>query len=69
MTLDVTLALIRAIIADVPVAITTGTELLRLISDAVSRFEQGTQADPSPDDIRRLLAEITGNSRRIQSGN
>lgn len=66
MTLDTALALIRAIINDVPVAITTGTELVRLINDAASRLHQPPDREVTHEDIAILIAGIHTRSEDIQ---
>lgn len=67
MTLDNTIALLRAILNDVPVAITTGTELIRLVNEAWSRLAQSGTHKMSPAEIDALVEEISANSREIQS--
>ena len=66
MTLDAALALIRAIINDVPVAITTGAELVRLINDAASRLHQRPDREVTQEDIAILLAGIRACSEDIR---
>lgn len=67
MTLENTIALLRAILNDVPVAITTGTELIRLVNEAWSRLAQSGAHTMSPEEITALVDEINSNSRAIQS--
>ena len=67
MTLERTLALLRTILTDVPVAIATGAELIRLINDAYARLEQSGTHAMSPEEIRVLVDEIKSNSVAIQS--
>lgn len=66
MTLDATIRLLRAILQDVPAAITTGEQLMRLIERAVARLSSLEGREVSREEIDRLVDEIRRNSERIR---
>lgn len=64
MTLNQTLMLLNAIMTDLPQAITTGADLIRLINDAYARLTlKGVHTKA---DIDALLSEIKQRSQQIQ---
>ena len=65
MTLDATISLLRAILHDVPAAITTGEQLMRLIERAVARLSALEGREVSREEIEHLVDEIRRNSERI----
>jgi|JI10StandDraft_1071094.scaffolds.fasta_scaffold59114_5 multidrug resistance efflux pump len=67
MTLQATLDLLRAILADLPAAITTGRELMLLLNRAIDRLGETASGEAvSRADIERLANEIRAASERIQ---
>ncbi|MEQ1756627.1 MAG: hypothetical protein ABL973_21105 [Micropepsaceae bacterium] len=67
MTLERTLALLRTILTDVPAAIATGAELIRLINNAYTRLQHSATHALSPEEISTLVEEIKSSSAQIQS--
>jgi hypothetical protein len=68
MTLQATIDLLRAILADLPAAITTGRDLVMLVNEAYERLAQTANEDEvTREDIERALATILASSRKIQS--
>jgi len=68
MTLQATLDLLRAILRDVPAAITTGRDLISLVNQAHERLVQATgERDVTREDIEHVLAAVLANSRKIQA--
>ena len=67
MTLEATLALLRAIMADLPAAIATGSELIALVNEAFVKLGSAGKGNPTAADIAALVGEIKANSARIQS--
>lgn len=67
MNLDATLQLLRALLADVPVAVRTGEELVHLLAQAQARLSCRVGDTPvTPGDIDALINEIRATSARIQ---
>ena len=67
MSLDTTLQLLRALLADVPVAIRTGEELIHLLAEAQARLSRRAgDTSVTASDIDALINEIRATSARIQ---
>jgi hypothetical protein len=66
MTRDVTLKLLHTLLADLPQAIETGDQLIRLINRAYAQL-RGMKKDVTADDIDALLKKVRATSARIQS--
>ncbi len=67
MTLQATIDLLRAILADLPTAITTGRDLMLLLNRAIDRLgDTGSGRAVSREDIERLADEIRAASTQIQ---
>jgi beta-glucosidase-like glycosyl hydrolase len=68
MTLQATIDLLRAILADLPVAITTGRDLIMVVNQAYERLAQAANEDEiTREDIERAVAGVLANSRKIQA--
>jgi beta-glucosidase-like glycosyl hydrolase len=68
MTLQATLDLLRAILADLPAAITTGRDLIMVVNQAYERLAQAANEDEiTHEDIERAVAGVLANSRKIQA--
>jgi|GEM_PF-2647712 len=66
MTRDTTLRLLTALLADLPQAIETGDQLIRLINRAYAQLGDMDE-DVTAEDIDALLKKIRATSARIQS--
>ncbi|MBU6156242.1 MAG: hypothetical protein KJS87_04875 [Alphaproteobacteria bacterium] len=66
MTRDATLRLLAALLADLPQAIETGDQLIRLINRAYAELKD-MKRDVTAEDIDALLKKIRATSARIQS--
>jgi hypothetical protein len=67
MTLQATIDLLRAILAELPTAITTGRDLMLLLNRAIDRLgDTGSGKAVSREDIERLADEIGAASTLIQ---
>ncbi|MFN9778908.1 MAG: hypothetical protein ACK55V_03255 [Alphaproteobacteria bacterium] len=66
MTRDATLRLLTALLADLPQAIETGDQLIRLINRAYAELKD-MKRDVTAEDIDALLKKIRATSARIQS--
>ncbi len=67
MTLQATLDLLRAILADLPAAITTARELMLLLNRAIDRLGETASGEAvSRAEIERLANEIRAASAQIQ---
>ncbi len=66
MTRDLTLKLLHALLADLPQAIETGDQLIRLINRAYAQLRE-MKGDATTGDIDALLKKIRATSARIQS--
>lgn len=66
MTRDATLRLLTALLADLPQAIETGDQLIRLINRAYAELTD-MKRDVTAEDIDALLKKIRATSARIQS--
>jgi hypothetical protein len=66
MTRDATLRLLAALLADLPQAIDTGDQLIRLINRAYAQLRD-LKKDVTAEDIDALLKKIRATSARIQS--
>ncbi|MFO0350540.1 MAG: hypothetical protein ACK51S_11545 [Alphaproteobacteria bacterium] len=66
MTRDATLRLLTALLADLPQAIETGDQLIRLINRAYAELRD-MKRDVTAEDIDALLKKIRATSARIQS--
>ena len=66
MTRDATLRLLTALLADLPQAIETGDQLIRLINRAYAELKD-MKKDVTAEDIDALLKKIRATSARIQS--
>ena len=68
MTLQATIDLLRAILADLPAAITTGRDLIMVVNQAYERLAQAANEDEiTREDIERAVAGVLANSRKIQA--
>ena len=68
MTLQATLDLLRAILADLPAAITTGRDLILVVNQAYERLAQAANEDKiTREDIERAVAGVLATSRKIQA--
>ncbi|MFN9545007.1 MAG: hypothetical protein ACK59B_17815 [Alphaproteobacteria bacterium] len=66
MNRDATLRLLTALLADLPQAIETGDQLIRLINRAYAELRD-MKRDVTAEDIDALLKKIRAPSARIQS--
>jgi hypothetical protein len=66
MNRDATLRLLAALLADLPQAIETGDQLIRLINRAYADLKD-MKRDVTAEDIDALLKKIRATSARIQS--
>lgn len=66
MTRDATLRLLTALLADLPQAIETGDQLIRLINRAYAELKD-MKRGVTAEDIDALLKKIRATSARIQS--
>jgi hypothetical protein len=66
MNRDATLRLLTALLADLPQAIETGDQLIRLINRAYAELKD-MKRDVTAGDIDALLKKIRATSARIQS--
>ena len=66
MNRDATLRLLTALLADLPQAIETGDQLIRLINRAYAELKD-MKRDVTAEDIDALLKKIRAISARIQS--
>lgn len=67
MTLQATMDLLRAILADLPAAITTGRELMLLLNRTIDRLGDGASSEAvTRAEIERLADEIRAASAQIQ---
>ncbi|MFN9358132.1 MAG: hypothetical protein ACK6A4_15145 [Alphaproteobacteria bacterium] len=66
MNRDATLRLLTALLADLPQAIETGDQLIRLINRAYAELRD-MKRDVTAEDIDALLKKIRATSARIQS--
>lgn len=66
MTRDATLRLLTALLADLPQAIETGDQLIRLINRAYAELRD-MKRDVTAEDIDALLKKIRATRARIQS--
>jgi len=66
MNRDATLRLLAALLADLPQAIETGDQLIRLINRAYAELRD-MKRDVTAEDIDALLKKIRATSARIQS--
>jgi hypothetical protein len=66
MNRDATLRLLTALLADLPQAIETGDQLIRLINRAYAELKD-MKRDVTAEDIDALLKKIRATSARIQS--
>lgn len=61
------ITLITQIIANLPAAIATGAEVIRLINEAYKALSEAmTGRDPTPEEIDTLVRRIVANSEAIQ---
>lgn len=61
------ITLITQIIANLPAAIATGAEVIRLINEAYKALSEAmTGRDPTPEEIDTLVRRIVANSAAIQ---
>ena len=61
-------SLITQIIVNLPAAIATGAEVIRLINDAYNHLSEAiADRDATPEEIDALVAKIAANSEAIQA--
>jgi hypothetical protein len=60
--------LITQIVTNLPAAIATGAEVIRLINEAYAAVSEAlTDRDPTPEEINALVLRIVANSEAIQT--
>lgn len=68
MSVTSVLALLAEIVANLPVAVTTGEQLIRLVNASYEELSKTFgEEDPTPAQINVLVAKITANSAVIQA--
>ena len=61
------ISLLTQIIVNLPTAITTGAQVIRLVNDAYTRLSEAiADRDVTPEDIDTLVQSIVANSAAIQ---
>lgn len=62
------IAIVTAVIQNVPAAIATGTEVIKLVNDAYASLKEAIgDREVTPAEIHDLVAKIVANSAEIQA--
>jgi hypothetical protein len=68
MTASAVIALLTELIANLPAAIKTGEEVIRLVNDSYKTMTEAVaDREVTPDEIEALVRQIVANSASIQS--
>lgn len=62
------IALLAEIVANLPAAITTGQQVIKLVNDGYNSLKEAVgDRDVTPEEIKALVARIVANSQAIQA--
>lgn len=62
------IALLSEVVANLPAAITTGQQVIKLVNDGYQQLSEAVgDRDVTPEEINALVAKIVANSAEIQA--
>lgn len=68
MTAAAAVALLTAIINNLPAAVATGAQVIQLVTDSYNQLKEAIgDREVTPDEINELVARIVANSAEIQA--